>query len=169
MKKCLIALSCLFAFSLVNAQDKGSWKTWYENFLKSLKYKVEKKMSPGSKVTAVAAVRGAKQADKSQEVYWKGSNSKKAQEKIEADRKALKEAVENIVSGDIEKGRFQLKDFIAKNPDSYFITEAKEALEKLPPEEVKPQIEQGKSAEKTAQPSEESPVKAEESKTAEKK
>ncbi|GAB4031868.1 MAG: hypothetical protein Fur0012_09720 [Elusimicrobiota bacterium] len=168
MKKYLIVLSCLFAFSLVNAQDKGSWKTWYENFLKSLKYKVEKKMSPSSKVTAVAAVRGAKQADKSQEVYWKGSNSKKAQDKIEADRKSLKEAVENIVSGDIEKGRLQLKDFIAKNPDSYFITEAKEALEKLPPQEASTQLEQDKSAQKSA-PSSDTAVKSDESKDTDKK
>ncbi|MEW5951919.1 MAG: hypothetical protein GX447_09140 [Elusimicrobia bacterium] len=144
MKKQILFLALLFSFSQLYSQEKGNWKTWYENFLKSLKYKVEKKIAPRSKVTAVAAVRGSKKEDKSQEVYWKGSNSKKAQEKIEADRKTLREAVELIVNGDIEKGRTQLKDFIAKNPDSYFIAEAKEALEKLPPEEEKNQEPQAK-------------------------
>ncbi len=139
MKKFTLLLSLLVLCSSLYAQDKGTWKTWYENFLKSLKYKVEKKISPRSKITAVAAVRGSKQEDKSKEIYWKGSNSKKAQEKIESDRKTLKEAIENIVNGDMEKGRAQLKGFIDKNPDSYFITEAKEALEKLPAQEVKPE------------------------------
>ncbi len=137
MKKYIIYILCLFSFSILSAGESVSWKSWYENLLKSLKYKIEKKLNPTSKVTAVAAVRGAKQSDKSQELYWKGSNSKKAQEKIDAERKILREAVEKIVAGDIEKGRAQLNDFIAKNPNSYFIGEAKEALNKLPKPEIK--------------------------------
>lgn len=132
MKRYIVSLLCLFSFSMLSASDSVSWKNWYENMLKSLKYKIEKKLNPASKVTAVAAVRGAKQSDKSQELYWKGSNSKKAQEKIDADRKVLREAIEKVVAGDIEEGRIQLSDFIAKNPNSYFISEAKEALNRLP-------------------------------------
>lgn len=156
MKKLVITLSLFFLCFSLYAQDKSNWKTWYENLLKSLKYKVEKKISPRSKITAVAAVRGSKQESKSKDIYWKGSNSKKAQEKIEADRKMLKEAVQSVVNGDIEKGRAQLKNFIDKNPDSYFISEAKEALGKLPEQSSSEQVQS--ESENVDQPDRESKI-----------
>ena len=152
MNKKLVSLAALFLIgaSLSYGAESGDWKGWYKGFLRSLKAKIEKRVTPKSKITAVAAVRGARQEDKSAKVYWKGSTSHKAQEKIDQDRKTIKEAVENIVEGDLEKGRTQLSEFVRKNPDSYFIAEAKEALEKLPAKEggapgVKP--EGGKSPE----------------------
>ena len=123
--------------SFLNSAEEEGWKTWFEKLLKSVKYKMDKRISTNIRITAVAAVRGKKAKDESANLYWKGTNSSKAQEKMDSDRKAIKQAIETALSGDVEKAKIQLSDFINKNPDSCFLTEAKEAFEKLSTEEIK--------------------------------
>jgi len=150
MKKISIVLILFLTMgNFLNSAEGENWKAWFENFLKTIKYKMDKNITTNVKITAVAAVRGKKAKDESANLYWKGTNSTKAQEKIESDRKTIKQAIENALNGNVEKAREQLNDFINKNPDSSFLTEAKEALEKLPKEEIKENTSKQAKEEKT--------------------
>ena len=142
MKKILIALALLFSFNAVYAADKGDWKDWYSNMLRGLKAKVEKKLESKTRVSAVAAVRGAKQGGDARALYWKGGVSDAASKKLAAERKQLTDAVQLVVDGNLPEGRAAIGKFIKDNPDSVYASEAKESLDKLPPaEEVKPAAE----------------------------
>jgi len=142
MKRIIVMFLFLFSISMYsqNADNKSAnWKGWYDNFLKTLKYKIDKKFSSKTNITAVAAVRGASQNKKNSDLYWKSANTDKSKERIEKDKNTIKNAVEKILNGDMETGKKELKEFIEKNPDSYFINEAREALERIP-EEKTPEV-----------------------------
>lgn len=138
MRKILVALALLFAVGTVQAADSAGWKSWYDSMLKGLKTKVQKKLQSKRRVSAVAAVRGAKQGEDPEALYWKGGVSENAQKKLEAEQQQLTEAVELVVGGDTASGRAALEKFLKDNPESFFAQDAKEALEKLPAEEAKP-------------------------------
>lgn len=146
MRKILIALALLFAVGTVQAADSGSWKSWYDSMLKGLKTKVQKRLQSKRRVSAVAAVRGAKQGDDPEALYWKGGVSEKAQKKLEAEQQQLTEAVELVVGGDAAAGRAALEKFLKDNPESFFAQDAKDALSRLPAEEAKPAEEKKEAA-----------------------
>ena len=156
MKKALMALALLFAVGVVHAEGGKDWKGWYGNMLKGLKSKVQKKLESKHRVSAVAAVRGAKQGDDPNALYWKGGVSDKAQKKLAEEKKQLTEAVELVVNGDVEGGREALNKFLKANPESFFAQDAKEALANLPAAEAAPAAEdkqEGKAEEKPAEKS----------------
>lgn len=132
MKKMLLTMALLFSFNAAYAADSGAG--WYENLLKGLKTKIQKKLESKTRVTAVAAVRGAKQGGDARALYWKGGVSDAAQKKLEAERKQLTEAVQLVLDGDSGGARAALEKFIRDNPESFYLPDAKEALEKMQPE-----------------------------------
>lgn len=136
MKKILIALALIFAVGTLHAEEKKDWKAWYGTMLKGLKTKVQKRLESKTRVSAVAAVRGAKQGGDANSLYWKGGVSEKAQKKLAEEKKQLTEAVELVVGGDIEAGRAALNTFLKTNPESFFVQDAKEALSNLPAKEA---------------------------------
>lgn len=153
MKKALMALALIFAVGMVHAEGNKDWKGWYGNMLKGLKTKVQSKLQSKTRSTAVAAVRGAKQGEDPNALYWKGGVSEKAQKKLAEEKKQLTEAVELVVGGDVEGGRAALKKFLKDNPESLFAQDAKDALANLPAPEVKP--EEGKTETPAAEGTEE--------------
>jgi len=130
MKKIFMGLILLFAFN--SAYAAGDWKGYYENLLKGLKSKVQKKFESRTRVSAVAAVRGAKQGGDADALYWKGGVSEKAQKKLLEEKKALGDAVQLIVDGKLADGKAGLESFIKDNPESFYAADAKEALANLP-------------------------------------
>ncbi len=173
MKKLLIALVLVFSFNAVYAAEKAAapekkdWKTWYSNMLKGLKSKVEKKLESKTRVSAVAAVRGAKQGGDPKALYWKGGVSDAARKKLETEKKQLTDAVQLVVDGDLAGGRAAMTRFIKENPESVYVQEAKEGLENLPPaEEVKPAEGAAPAAEIKAAPAEEKPAEKAQEKAA---
>jgi len=140
MKKILMALALIFAVGLVHAEENKNWKGWYSDMLKGLKTKVAKKLQSKSRVTAVAAVRGAKQGEDANALYWKGGVSEKAQKKLADEKAEITAAVELVVNGDVEGGRAALDKFVKGNPESFFLQDAKDALANLPAPEVKPEV-----------------------------
>ncbi|MBI4351395.1 MAG: hypothetical protein HY550_08150 [Elusimicrobia bacterium] len=136
MKKALMALALIFAAGTVQAEATKDWKGWYGNMLKGLKTKISKKLESKHRASAVAAVRGAKQGDDPNALYWKGGVSDKAQKKLAEEKKQLTEAVELVVDGDVEGGRAALEKFLKANPESFFAPDAKEALANLPAPEA---------------------------------
>jgi len=136
MKKILISLALLLSVSSVQAAD-ADWKSWYSNMLKGLRSKIEKGMESKTRVTAVAAVRGAKQGSDPKALYWKGGISDAARKKLEAERKQLGDAVQLVLDGDVAGGSAALNKFIKDNPDSVMLQDAKDALAKLPAADAK--------------------------------
>jgi len=157
MKKILMSLALLFAFNTVYAA--GDWQGYYQNLLKGLKSRVQKKFESKNRVSAVAAVRGAKQGSDAEALYWKGGVSEKAREKLTEEKKALTDAVQLIVEGSVPEGKAALEKFIKDNPESFYVPDAREALANLPKDEVKPAAaEEVKPAEaKPAEPKAEEP------------
>jgi hypothetical protein len=150
MKKILMSLALVFAFNSVYAAEGKDWKGYYENLLKGLRSKVQKKFESRTRVSAVAAVRGAKQGSDAGALYWKGGVSQKAQKKMAEDKKSLTEAVQLVVDGRVPEGRAALEKFIKDNPESFYVPDAKEALSNLPKEAEKPagtKVEETKSSE----------------------
>lgn len=138
MKKILMAMALIFAVGTVQAEEGKDWKGWYNSMLKGLKTKISKKLESKQRVSAVAAVRGAKQGEDANALYWKGGVSEKARKKLEEEKKQLTEAVELVVGGDVEGGRAAIQKFLKDNPESFFAQDAKEALANLPAPEAKP-------------------------------
>ena len=145
MKKAIILLALVFTAGLARAGESGDWRGWYNDMLKGLKTKVQSKLQSKVRASAVAAVRGAKQGEDANALYWKGGVSDKARKKLADEKAQLTEAVEMVVGGDTEGGRAALNKFIRSNPESFFLPDAKDALEKLPPAEA---AQEGAAAEK---------------------
>jgi hypothetical protein len=146
MKKLLISIALLFAFNTVHAAGGKDWKVYYDNLLKGLKSKVQKKFESKTRVSAVAAVRGAKQGSDAEALYWKGGVSEEARKKLTEEKKALTEAVQLVVDGGLNEGRAALEKFIKDHPESFYVSDAKDALANLPAEAVQPAA--GKTEEK---------------------
>ncbi|OGR45004.1 MAG: hypothetical protein A2X35_06305 [Elusimicrobia bacterium GWA2_61_42] len=138
MKKILLALALVFSVNSVYAADKGDWKDWYSSMLRGLRAKVEKKLESKTRVSAVAAVRGAKQGGDARALYWKGGVSDAARKKLDAERKLLTDALQLVMDGKMSEGKAAIGKFIKDNSESVYLPEAKEALERLPAEETKP-------------------------------
>lgn len=139
MKKILIAVALAFAAGTLHAEEGKNWKAWYNDMLKGLKTKISKKLESKTRVSAVAAVRGAKKGEDANALYWKGGVSESARKKLGEEQKQLTEAVQLVVDGDVPGGRAALKKFLADNPESFFAQDAKDALANLPAEEAKPE------------------------------
>lgn len=138
MKKIILAFVFVFLAVSVKAADGGNWRDWYNNLIKGLRAKVEKRLEPRASAAAVAAVRGANQNIDPRALYWKGSISDAAGKKLGAERKQLGDALQLAADGDIPAGKAAVNRFIKENPDSVYLAEAKEALSRLPAEAVKP-------------------------------
>ena len=138
MKKILTGLIVVFAVNLLSAADSKDTKSYFNNLLSGLKSRVEKKLESKNRVSAVAAVRGAKQGSDAEALYWKGGVSEQARKKQAEEKKALTEAVQLIVDGKTAEGKEALEKFIKDRPNSTFIADAKEALSNLPADEAKP-------------------------------
>ena len=138
MKKILMGLIMLFAVNSVCVAEGKDWKSYYDNLLKGLKSKVQKKFESKNRVSAVAAVRGAKQGSDAEALYWKGGVSEKAQKRLAEEKKAMTAAVQLIVDGKLPEGRTALEKFIKDNPDSIYVPDAKDSLTNLPKEEAQP-------------------------------
>jgi len=164
MKNIIVGLILLFSVNAAGAADGKDWKGYYDNLLKGLKSKVQKKFESKTRVSAVAAVRGAKQGSDAEAVYWKGGVSEKGRVKLAEEKKALTDAVQLVVDGKMPEGRAALDKFIKDYPESLYAADAREALANLPVEEAKPA--EGKAPE--AKPAEEK-IKAAEIKPAEAK
>jgi hypothetical protein len=132
MKKILIGLAMAFAFNSVYAAEGKDWKSYYDNLLKGLKSRVQKKLESKNRISAVAAVRGSKQGSDAEALYWKGGVSEKAQKKQTEEKKIMTDAVQLVVDGKLVEGRAALEKFIKDNPDSVYLPDAKEALANLP-------------------------------------
>lgn len=132
MKKALFALLLLFSANTLMAGEPGDWKGWYSDLMKGLKTKVQAKLASKTRVSSVAAVRGAKQSSDIEAPYWKGGVSEKAQKKLKAEKKQLMDAVQLVLDGDMEGGRKALAGFEKENPDSVFAPDARDALARLP-------------------------------------
>jgi len=132
MKKILLALVVVFSVNSVNAQESKDWKGWYGNLLKGLKTRIQSRLESKTRVSAVAAVRGAKQGSDPMALYWKGGVSDNAQKKLDAEKNQFAQAVQLVVDGSLEEGRQELSKFVRDNPDSVFVPDAKEALSKIP-------------------------------------
>lgn len=160
MKKILLTLALVFTAN--SAHAAGDWKDWYSNTMKGLKAKVESRLQSKNRVSAVAAVRGAKQGGDAKALYWKGGVSEAARKKMDAERKQLTDAMQLVLDGSPQQGKAAIEKFVKENPDSVYLPEAKEALEKLPAEESKPAAVPAKAEapaeEKAAQPKEEKPA-----------
>jgi len=150
----VLCLSITPAFS-AGAKTDGNY---YENLLKGLKSKVQGKLESKTRVSAVAAVRGARQGSDSGALYWKGGVSEQAGKKLAEEKKALADAVQLVVDGKTGEGRAALEKFIKDHPESVYAPDAKEALSGLPAEaepakpaaeapETKPQEEKTRPAE----------------------
>jgi hypothetical protein len=163
MKTVLLTLTLvLSANCVVLAADTG--KAWYETMLQGLKTKVQKKLESRNRVSAVAAVRGAKQGEDARALYWKGGVSDAARKKLDAERKQLADAVQLAVDGDNAGAKVALGDFIKNNPDSLYLPDAKEALEKLPADAPASSVKPEAAKTEAVEPAAEKPaaVKAEE-------
>ena len=136
MKKIIAALALMFAVGTVQAADSGGWKTWYNDMLKGLKTKVQSRLQSKTRVSAVAAVRGADKNKDAFAPYWKDTVSEGAQKKLADEKAALTAAVEQVVNGDVEGGRAALNKFLKDSPDSVYAQDAKDALANLPAEEA---------------------------------
>ena len=132
MKKLSMILALLFAFNAAYAAEGGDWRNYYQKLLKGLKSKVQKKFESKNRVSAVAAVRGARQGSDAEALYWKGGVSEKAREKLAEEKKALTEAVHRMVDGNAPEGEGGVDEFIKDNPESFYVPDAKEALANLP-------------------------------------
>lgn len=139
MKKLLMALALIFAVGAVQAEETRDWKGWYGNMLKGLKSKVQKRLESKQRVSSVAAVRGAKQGEDPNALYWKGGVSEKAQKKLAEEKDQLTAAVELVVGGDVEGGRAAMNKLLKDNPESFFAQDAKDALANLPAPAAKPE------------------------------
>ncbi len=140
MKKILMGFIMLFAVNSVSAAESKDWKSYYDNLLKGLKSKVQKKFESKNRVSAVAAVRGAKQGSDAEALYWKGGVSENAQKKMAEEKKAMTAAVQLVVDGKLAEGRTAMEKFIKDNPDSSYAADAKMALANLPNDASTPPI-----------------------------
>ncbi len=97
MKKILFILILVFTANTCFAASGGGFMGWYKNVLKSLNAKIEKRLAPKVRISAVAAVRGADQSADPMELYWKGGMTEKAAKKLDKEKKEFVAAVEKVV------------------------------------------------------------------------
>jgi len=138
MKRSLISMALLFAVNPVFAAGGRDWQSYYDNLLKGLKSKVQSKLESRNRVSAVAAVRGAKQGSDAEALYWKGGVSEEARKKLAEEKKTLTDAVQLVVDGRLSEGKAALEKFIKDSPESFYLQDAKDALANLPDEAAKP-------------------------------
>ena len=148
MKKIIICLILTLAFSpCYAAEGKAAKGGYFENLLKGLKTKIQSKLESKNRVSAVAAVRGAKQGTDAYALYWKGGVSDKAQKKLGEDKKKLADAVQLVVDGNVADGKAALEKFLRENSDSVYAPDAKDAIKNLPQDEAAPAVTEEKADE----------------------
>lgn len=138
MKRIILGLIFITGLSGLCRAEGTDWKGYYDKLLKGLKSKVQQKFESKTRVSAVAAVRGAKQGSDANALYWKGGLTERASKQLNEDKAILTSAIELVVSGKVSEGRIALEKFIKDKPESFYLEDAKEALSKLPKEAAKP-------------------------------
>lgn len=159
MRRMILAAALLAAANSTYAAEKKDIKGYYETLLKGLRSKIQSKFESRNRVSAVAAVRGAKQGSDAEALYWKGGVSEQARKKLSEEKETLAAAVQLVVDGRTEEGRAALQNFLKDAPESLYAADAREALSNLPSEEVKTP-EAVKPAEVPAEPKDERPAEA---------
>ena len=130
MKNILFILIMVFVGNTCFAAS-GGFMGWYKKVLKTLNSKIEKRLAPKVRISAVAAVRGADQSIDPMELYWKGGMTEKSAKKLDGEKKEFIAAIEMVVNGKTDEGKKLLETFIKNNSDSLYLQDAKEALSKL--------------------------------------
>jgi hypothetical protein len=132
MKKILMILVLVFAANTCfAARGSGGFMGWYKKVLKTLNSKIEKRLAPKVRISAVAAVRGADQSLDPMELYWKGGMTEKSAKKLDGEKKEFIVAIEMVVNGKTDEGKKLLEAFIKNNSNSLYALDAQEALDKL--------------------------------------
>ena len=155
MKKVLFILILVFSANTCFAAKGGGFMGWYKKVLKTLNSKIEKRLAPKVRISAVAAVRGADQSVDPMELYWKGGMTEKAAKKLDGEKKEFIVAIEMVVNGKTDEGKKLLEAFIKNNSDSLYLQDAKEALSKLSEAEKVEEKAEVKKETKKAEPSKE--------------
>ncbi|MFA6030423.1 MAG: hypothetical protein WC969_11255 [Elusimicrobiota bacterium] len=113
------------------APAKSSLSQWFKN----LKTALEKSAVEGRyrrvRTTAVAAVRGAGQETKKDEIYWKSGVSDKAKAQVLKERKEFEAAVALVLEGKLDEADAKLDAFVKDHPKSKFLPDVKEAKAKI--------------------------------------
>jgi len=167
MKTLSVALAAVLAFSVAafaadaaKPADAKANRGWFEDTLKGLKSKVNKRFeAQNARVAQVAAVRASDMSKDAKAPYWKGGGKDKQQKKYAAERKQFTSAVELVLSGKTDEGKAALEKFLKDNPQSQFTPDVKDALAKLaegvaPAEQAKPAAPEAKTEEKAEQKAE---------------
>lgn len=157
----LAVSAAAFAADAVKPADAKANRGWFEDTLKGLKSKVNKRFeAQNARVAQVAAVRATDMSKDPKAPYWKGGDKEKQQKKYAEDRKQFTAAVELVLDGKTADGKAALEKFLKDNPKSQFTPDVKDALAKLsegvaPGEakaEVKPDVKAEEKAAAKAEP-----------------
>ena len=114
---------------------------YFKMWLKGLEESAMRKRYRPMRSQAVASVRGEDPSDDPNQLYWKGSLEQRFAQLGKKQRAQLREAVQLIVDGELDKGQAKLEAFKAKHPKSKLksdIDEAEKALEMLRKEQAQP-------------------------------
>lgn len=107
-------------------------RTWFQHFKEGLAESSVSSRYQKRRVTAVAAVRGAKQESVDPgKPHWKGGAKSKKAKQLRMEKAALAKAVDLILEGRIEEGKAGLDAFEKAHPKSSLLPEVREAREKL--------------------------------------
>lgn len=106
-------------------------KTWFQHLKEGLAESSVSGRYQKARVTAVAAVRGARQgAVEPDKPYWKGASKSKKAEQLKKERAELSSAVELILDGKLQEATAGLDAFEKAHPKSSLLSEVKEARDK---------------------------------------
>jgi TolA-binding protein len=119
---------CAAAVPAQKAEQKESgFSSWLRDLQKKIDAIAPRKSLPVS--TGVAGVRGAKDGNSKDKLYWKG---KKGEEPVtEAELAEFREALAFAEKGDAAAAVKELEEFMKQYPDSALIPDAKKGLDML--------------------------------------
>ncbi len=112
---------------------RRSLMSWFRHFKHALERSaVESRYRRGTRMTAVAAVRGAGQeSEDPTKPYWKGTFSSKKSAQRMKEREELAEAVELVLEGYLDAAKQRLDAFEAAHPTSGLLSDVEEARVKI--------------------------------------
>lgn len=107
-------------------------RTWFKHLKEGLSESSVAGSFQKSRVTAVAAVRGAPQgAVEPDKPQWKGGAKAKKAEQLKKEKAELASAVDLILEGKVKEGEAGLEAFEKAHPKSPLLADVAEAREKL--------------------------------------
>jgi TolA-binding protein len=132
MRKLIISLGLIMLVAGMAPAQKAEQKgSGFSSWLRDLQKKIDA-IAPRKSLTVstgVAGVRGAKDGNNKDKLYWKG---KKGEEPVtEAELAELREALAFAEKGDAAAAVKELEEFMKQYPDSALIPDAKKGLDML--------------------------------------